>query len=496
MLRKAAQNNIPACPIQVFQVSALNYSSLKAIIINRKLLRLIVASALLSLTVNALAVPKTGRSKQKEAAESERAELRQQLAVLKRSIDQTESAHGEAADALATSESAISKANRALHELALEQQQTQNHLRQLTQQHTALEATVNIQQKQLAKLLRGQYASGSEDRLKLLLSGDNPNRINRDLHYFGYVSQAQATLIESLRANLQAVERNQTETLSTKADLDEITVEQQAQKTALENQKTQRAALLAQLSEKLSSQRKQAGNLTRDEHRLGQLVTQLGRLIEEQKKADAVAREKRAQEQLARERAAKQQQQRRAAAATEKHPTEVAKAPSASTSQSANPDAIDDDEPPSQAVARNELTPHAETTPGRAFASLRGSLHLPLAGDIVARFGSPRGDAPNWKGLFIRAAASTPVKSVAAGRVVFADWLRGFGNLIIVDHGNQYMTIYGNNQALLKRPGDQVQSGDVIASAGNTGGNQESGLYFEMRFQGRAFDPLGWVTTR
>ncbi|MDF3036509.1 MAG: putative peptidase, partial [Paucimonas sp.] len=76
------------------------------------------------------------------------------------------------------------------------------------------------------------------------------------------------------------------------------------------------------------------------------------------------------------------------------------------------------------------------------------------------------------------------------------DWLRGFGNLIIVDHGNQYMTIYGNNQAVLKHAGDAVKVGDVIATAGNSGGNEQSGLYFEMRFQGRAFDPLQWVTLK
>ena len=163
---------------------------------------------------------------------------------------------------------------------------------------------------------------------------------------------------------------------------------------------------------------------------------------------------------------------------------------------SPNADAIDDDEPPSTAIARNELTPQTGAASEREFASLRGSLHLPVAGDITARFGTRRGDGLNWKGVFIRAAAGASVKSVAAGRVVFADWLRGFGNLIIVDHGSQYLTIYGNNQALLKRPGDHVQRGDVIASIGNTGGNQDSGLYFEMRYQGRAFDPLGWVTTR
>jgi septal ring factor EnvC (AmiA/AmiB activator) len=112
---------------------------------------------------------------------------------------------------------------------------------------------------------------------------------------------------------------------------------------------------------------------------------------------------------------------------------------------------------------------------------------------VAARFGTKRGDGPTWKGLFIKAGEGADVRAVAGGRVVFADWLRGFGNLIIVDHGGQYMSIYGYNSALLKRAGDIVKAGDPIASAGNSGGNEESGLYFELRHQGTAFDPAGWV---
>ena len=95
--------------------------------------------------------------------------------------------------------------------------------------------------------------------------------------------------------------------------------------------------------------------------------------------------------------------------------------------------------------------------------------------------------------MFIKAAEGSDVRAVAAGRVVFASWLRGFGNLIIVDHGSQYLSIYGNNQSLLKRVGDAVKGGDQIASAGNTGGIEESGLYFELRHRGKAFNPAGWV---
>jgi len=85
---------------------------------------------------------------------------------------------------------------------------------------------------------------------------------------------------------------------------------------------------------------------------------------------------------------------------------------------------------------------------------------------------------------------------VAAGRVVFADWLRGFGNLMILEHGGGYMSLYGNNEALFRQVGDMVKTGDPIAAVGATGGNPETGLYFELRFQGKPFDPLTWISMK
>lgn len=407
-----------------------------------------------------------------------------------------------------------------MRDLGAEQKQTEAKLAKLAKQHDELSKTVASQQAQLANLLRQQYVAGNEDRIKLLLSGDNPNRINRDLQYMGYVSQAQARLLESLRANLAAVEANQTEAQNAKDDLDEIAQEQRDQKNLLEKEKSKRATLLTQLSSKLASQRKEAGNIQRDDQRLSGLVDKLAELIEAQKKAEAAAREKLRQQQLAQAQAQAQakaaRERERQRLLEQQRAAQAGKPPVAGPSPAGptpvgpkvpNPaDAIDDDQPPPAVaaaptpapapLARNELTPEADNAYGKPFESLRGQLRLPVRGDVMARFGSKRGDGPSWKGLFIRTPEGSEVKAVAAGRVVFSDWLRGFGNLIIVDHGNQYMTIYGNNQALLKRPGDAVKAGDVIASAGNSGGNEQSGLYFEIRHQGRAFDPLGWVTTR
>ncbi|MFS2115897.1 murein hydrolase activator EnvC family protein [Herbaspirillum frisingense] len=468
----------------------------------RPLVHALAGLACLWLALSAAqAQPITERTRQKQAAEKERADLQQRLTSLKRDIDQTETAKDNAADALAVSEQAISKANRSLRDLAQEQQETESRLAQLVKQLNELTALVNAQQAQLSRLLREQYVAGNEDRIKLLLSGDNPNRINRELQYMGYVSQAQARLIETLRANQQAIRANKADTQNAKYELEEIAQEELEQKKVLEREKGRRQTLLSQLSTKLNAQRQEVGRIEQDQQRLSSLVDKLAQIIEQQKKAEAEAREKRRQEQLAKARAEREKRLAEQRARAAERAAEAARAAREGKPVPKQPDpadAIDDDEPPqSTTLARNDTLPEPQSDNfGKPFASLRGQLHLPVKGDLTSKFGSRRGEGPTSRGLFIRAHEGSEVRAVAAGRVVFADWLRGFGNLIIVDHGNQYMTIYGNNQSVLKRAGDVVKAGDTIATAGNSGGNEQSGLYFEMRYQGRAFDPLGWVTTR
>ncbi|AXA93600.1 murein hydrolase activator EnvC [Massilia sp. YMA4] len=480
----------------------------------------LAAALALALCAGVHAKP-TERSKQKAAAEAQRAALQQKLNALKRDIGQTESAKEEAADTLAESEEAISQANRQLRELADEQAQTNARIGELATQRERLAATIADQKRQLAKLLREQYVAGNEDRIKLLLSGDNPNRINRDLQLMSYVSQAQARLIESLRANLAAVEANQAEAQNARDELEEIAAEERQQKLVLEQQKAKHAALVASLSQKLVSQRQEVGKVERDEQRMGALVDRLNKLIEEQ--ARAAAAEAKRKELLAAARAkAKAEAEARAKAKAEEERLAQAKAraererlarenrgktpPAQEPRVAQKPEPVKP-EPKPQVAQREPVKPEprdegaakpadvalAPAAPPGAFASLKGQMRAPLSGRIAAKFGSKRGDGPSWKGVFILAGEGTEVHAVAGGRVVFADWLRGFGNLIIVDHGSQYMSIYGNNQSLLRRAGDVVKAGDVIAAAGNSGGNEESGLYFELRHQGRAFDPAGWV---
>jgi len=131
-------------------------------------------------------------------------------------------------------------------------------------------------------------------------------------------------------------------------------------------------------------------------------------------------------------------------------------------------------------------------TPARGFGTLR-SLALPVRGELAGRFGGPReGSGAPWRGWFIAAAAGEEVRAVAAGQVVWADWLRGFGNLLILDHGDGYMTLYGHNEALFAAVGATVATGEAIAQAGSSGGAEKPGVYFEIRHDGRAVDPAPW----
>ena len=131
------------------------------------------------------------------------------------------------------------------------------------------------------------------------------------------------------------------------------------------------------------------------------------------------------------------------------------------------------------------------------FAGMQGKLLLPVEGRISHRFGNHRNQGKlRWHGIFINAAEGESVYAVHYGRVVFSDWLRGFGLLMIISHGEGYMSLYGHNQALFRETGDWVSAGEVIAAVGDSGGQDKTGLYFEIRIDGKPNNPQNWCVTR
>ncbi|MBK1726204.1 murein hydrolase activator EnvC family protein, partial [Halorhodospira neutriphila] len=130
---------------------------------------------------------------------------------------------------------------------------------------------------------------------------------------------------------------------------------------------------------------------------------------------------------------------------------------------------------------------------GRGLGEARGELPWPVQGPLEARFGDPRGGGLKRKGIIVAAEPGTDVQAVAAGRVVFSDWLRGLGLLVIIDHGDGYLTLYGHNQALYVEVGEWLEAGDLLGSVGSSGARGEPGLYFGVRHGGEPENPLAWL---
>lgn len=127
------------------------------------------------------------------------------------------------------------------------------------------------------------------------------------------------------------------------------------------------------------------------------------------------------------------------------------------------------------------------------FDTLRGTLKWPVDGEIIHRYGSPKkGDSLDWQGMLFSVPAGTEVKAISTGKVVFADWFKNLGLLIIIEHGDGYMSLYGHNQSLNKKQGDWVLPGEPIALAGDSGGQSRSALYFEIRHRGKPVNPVKW----
>ena len=359
--------------------------------------------------------------------------LRQRISALQQEVEKTTESKSEAADALRQSERAISESNRKLYDLRQTQQQTNHSLQQLQQQSRKLEQNVKIQQAMLGKLLYRQYLGGHEDYLALLLDNRDPDQVARNLKYYQYITRDRATWLNSLRANLMQRNELAGQAKQKRNEIAKLQAEKKLQKQSLEKDKQARKLILSRISRQLQSQRHEIGRLQRNQNRLSQLVQKISNMLAK---------------------------------------------------------------PAGQGIFSNNQLPD-DRFDGKPFASLKGKLVLPVKGVVTNRYGTPHPDSRvRWKGLFLRATAGQPVKAVAAGRVVFADWLRGFGNLLIIDHGKGYMSLYGDNETLYKQVGDTLHGGDTIAAVGNSGGNAQSGLYFELRYEGKPLNPMKWVAAK
>jgi murein hydrolase activator len=399
--------------------------------------------------------PAPATPQRQQNLQREQRELQAELAKLKRQLAASEASLSEAADALADADMAISKVNRRLRELGEARSQVEQQLAALARRQQDTASRLSAQETQFEQWLRQAQRLSLQDPLQLLLQGEDPNQLGRDMQYLAYLSRSQEAAINQLSTRQLELAALQAEAEEKKKELDRIEEDEDKNRQKLTDEKARRKAAQERLARQVGAQR------------LGAVIDRISKVLAEQSRREA-------------DRARRQSEQEAAA-------------------RRASP-------PPATApgLATRPETPPIDAKPqanSGNFEQSRGKLPLPVAGTVTARFGAPRrGDAgasaPSWKGVFISATAGAEVRAVGSGQVVFSDWLRGFGNLLIVDHGGGYLSVYGNNETLLRAPGDRVAAGDAVALVGNTGGSETPGLYFELRFQGRPFDPLSWVAAR
>ena len=355
-----------------------------------------------------------------------------------------EGQRGAANRELRQADEQVGQSSRALRNTESELQRQAAALAEMQRRRDALKTKLASQREALTGLLRASYKLGDDAPLKVLLAQDRVADAGRDLAYHRYLQRDRAQRIAALNEQLRELDELEREISQKRVQLDATRTDKRKELAGLEKQRRDRAALIAQLDERYRDRNAKEKALGRDVKALERLLSQL-----------------------------------RAAAARAAREREAAARAAANA-----------DKPASSGGARKPVQV-ATTAPINV-----GGLGWPASGALLAGFGGTMPDGRRSEGMLIGAASGAPVRSVADGTVVYAEWMTGYGLLLIVDHGNGYMSLYANNDALLKDAGDAVKRGDAVGSVGSSGGQGRPALYFELRRNGQPVNPNVWLQKR
>lgn len=375
--------------------------------------------------------------------------IQQDIAEKEKSVRLQKEQRSKLLDQLQSQEKIIAEASRKLR-------QTQQQLTRLNKEIDALNHSIAQLQKQqtqqenlLAQQLDAAFRQGKHSGLQLLLSGEESQRSERILSYFGYLNEARQKSIDELQKTRRDLAMQKADLLNKQNQQKSLLSEQQTQQTRLEQARVARKKTLSTLESALEKDQADLVEMRQNESRLQDKIARAER--EAKARAEREAREA--------EQVRKRQAQAKAKGSTYK-PTESERSLMSRTGGLGRPG-------------------------GQAF--------WPVRGHIEHRFGEALQGELRWKGLVIDAPEGTEVKAIADGRVLMADWLQGYGLVVVVEHGKGDMSLYGYNQSALVTTGAQVKAGQPIALVGTSGGRGTPSLYFEIRRQGQAVNPLPWL---
>lgn len=399
-------------------------------------MRLILLACLLLCFASpqALAETTAQRAQKAAAAQKQLQQTRARIKALAEEQKKIEAERSAASQALREVDGKVSGTQRSLRTLETQIAEQQKALEDLREKRLALESSLSRQRAELATLIRSAYALGRHEQLKLLLEQDRMSDLARVLAYHRYFQRDRQQRITGISAELQSLAQVGEQIEAKQAELVAARDKQKSELATLAEQRRERGKVVSSLDSKFRDRKARITALGRDEKSTVVLLERLRKLMAQM-------------------------------------PKPVAKP--------GKPDGS----------SKPALKPSGT---GSAMIPT-GPLKLPLAGSMLAGYGGVMPDGHKSQGWLIAGNPGAEVHAVSAGRVAYADWLKGYGLLIILDHGNGYMTLYAFNDALLKNTGDSVQAGETISTVGSSGGQGRSALYFELRRNGQPQDPRSWL---
>lgn len=298
---------------------------------------------------------------------------------------------------------------------------------------------VRKHKQELAGQIKAAYAMGRKEKLKLMLNQQDPVLSSRMMVYYNYLNKARLRRLADIEDAMNHLGQLDKQKLQETELLEQNLEQKKAEQLALVSVRKQRSEVLSQLDRDFSSNEQRLSSLKDSENELMALIASL-----QNGSSDDFSLE-----------------------------TESAESVT--------------DEDGLRVLGKDKDDNETKAD----FSTLKGRLPWPVEGKLAQKFGSPRSEVL-WDGVLIDAQEGAEIHAVTRGEVVYAEWLRGYGLLTIIDHGKGYMSLYAFNQSLYKRVGEWVEAGEVIASVGQSGGRSQPGLYFGIRRQGKPVDPLEW----
>ena len=371
------------------------------------------------------------------------------IAAKERAVRQQQQQRAALLAQLKVQEQAIAAAARQLRE-------TQDSLAQINKQVDAMNASIAklekqkaVQEKNLAAQLDAAFRQGEHTGIQMILSGEESQRAQRLQAYFGYLNQARQETIAQLKQTREEVATQKAELEEKQSQQQTLLYEQKAQQAKLEQARNERKKTLSGLESSIQAGQQQLGEMRANESRLRSSIA----------RAEAAAKA-RADREARDAQAVRNKQQDASRKGTTYKPTESERSLMSRTGGLGSP---------------------------------RGQAYWPVRGPILHRYGEQLQGELRWKGMVIGASEGTDVRAIADGRVILADWLQGYGLVVVVEHGKGDMSLYGYNQSALVSVGTQVRAGQPIALVGSSGGQGRPSLYFEIRRQGQAVNPQPWL---